>query len=70
MMKNTDTAKFENAVRALEFDKIREKLAYFAPTDGSKALARALMPSSSALLVNILIGRISYNLTFTPIRAK
>ena len=51
MMKNKEKTKFENAVRALEFDKIREKLAYFAPTEGSKALARALMPTSSALVV-------------------
>ena len=43
MIRNKENQKFENAVRALEFDKIREKLAYFAPTDGSKALARALM---------------------------
>ena len=51
MMKQTENTKFENAVRALEFDKIREKLAYFAPTEGSKALARTLMPTSSALVV-------------------
>ena len=51
MMKKTENSKFENAVRALEFDKIREKLAYFAPTEGSKALARALMPTSSAIAV-------------------
>ena len=67
-MKNTDTAKFENAVRALEFDKIREKLAYFAPTDGSKALARALMPSSSALLVKRTLAET--DCAYTALAAK
>ena len=51
MIRNKENQKFENAVRALEFDKIRERLAYYAPTEGSKALARALMPTSSALIV-------------------
>ena len=35
----------EKALRSLEFDKIREMLASYAPTEGSKALAGLLMPS-------------------------
>jgi DNA mismatch repair protein MutS2 len=51
MIKIMENSDFESAVRALEFDKIREKLAHFAPTEGSKALARALMPTASAMMV-------------------
>ncbi len=35
----------ERTVHSLEFDKICEMLSAFAPTDGSKAMARMLMPS-------------------------
>ena len=34
----------EKTMHSLEFDKIRELLATFAPTEGSKAMARMLMP--------------------------
>ena len=36
----------EKALHSLEFDKIREMLAGFASTEGSKSMARMLMPSS------------------------
>ncbi len=36
----------EKTLHSLEFDKICELLATFAPTEGSKAMARMLMPSS------------------------
>lgn len=36
---------FDRAITTLEFDKIRETLASVCPTEGSKALARALRPS-------------------------
>ncbi|MBQ9747052.1 MAG: endonuclease MutS2 [Clostridia bacterium] len=52
-MENT---KFESAVRALEFDKIRERLAHFAPTYGAKARARELMPTSSAVMVKKMLA--------------
>ena len=51
MIKTMEHKRFEGAVRTLEFDKIREKLAYFAPTEGAKAIARELMPVSSAIVV-------------------
>ena len=51
MIKTMEHKRYEGAVRALEFDKIREKLAYFAPTEGSKSIARELMPVSSAIVV-------------------
>ena len=34
----------EKTLRSLEFDKICEMLASFAPTEGSKRMARMLMP--------------------------
>lgn len=52
-MENT---KFAGAVRTLEFDKIRERLAHFAPTEGSKALARSLMPVASAVMVKKMLA--------------
>ena len=36
---------FDRAIATLEFDKIREMLATVCPTEGAKALARALRPS-------------------------
>lgn len=36
----------EKAIHSLEFDKICELLATFAPTEGSKTMARILMPQS------------------------
>jgi DNA mismatch repair protein MutS2 len=36
---------FDRAIATLEFDKIREMLATVWPTEGAKALARALRPS-------------------------
>ena len=39
------TRNFERAIGTLEFDKIREMLAAVCPTEGAKALARALRPS-------------------------
>ena len=39
------TRNFERAIGTLEFDKIREMLAMVCPTEGAKALARALRPS-------------------------
>ena len=35
----------QKTLHSLEFDKICELLASFAPTDGSKSLARMLSPS-------------------------
>ena len=68
MMRNTENQKFENAVRALEFDKIRERLAYYAPTEGSKALARALMPTSSELIVKKTLAET--DCAYTALAAK
>ena len=68
MMKNKENLKFENAVRALEFDKIREKLAYFAPTEGAKALARELMPTSSELMVKKTLAET--DCAYTALAAK
>ncbi len=48
--------RFAGAVRTLEFDKIREKLAYFAPTEGAKKLARSLMPVTSAQMVKKMLA--------------
>ena len=48
--------KFAGAVRTLEFDKIREKLAYFAPTQGAKKLALSLMPVTSAIMVKRMLA--------------
>ncbi|MBQ8404245.1 MAG: endonuclease MutS2 [Clostridia bacterium] len=64
-MENT---RFEGAVRALEFDKIREKLAYFAPTDGAKALARELMPTTSAMMVKKTLAET--DAAYTALAAK
>ena len=68
MIKNKETSKFENAVHALEFDKIRERLAYYAPTEGSKALARALMPTSSELIVKRTLAET--DCAYTALAAK
>ena len=68
MIRNRETSKFENAVHALEFDKIRERLAYYAPTEGSKALARALMPTSSELIVKRTLAET--DCAYTALAAK
>ena len=68
MIDTMETTKFESAIRALEFDKIREKLAYFAPTEGAKALARALTPTSSAIMVRRTLAET--DAAYTALAAK
>ena len=46
---------FERAIVTLEFDKIREMLAVVCPTEGSKALARALRPSRGIATVRRML---------------
>ena len=50
-MTDMETTEFSSAIHTLEFDKIREKLASFAPTLGSKELALSLVPVSSPIMV-------------------
>ncbi len=45
----------EKTIHSLEFDKICELLASFAPTDGSKAMARMLMPQED--IEAVLLGQ-------------
>ena len=52
-MENT---KFAGVIRTLEFDKIRERLAYYAPTESAKILARSLEPVTSAVMVKKLLA--------------
>lgn len=52
-----ENTKFAAAVRTLEFDKIREKLAYHAPTEGAKALARELMPITSVMMIKKMLAQ-------------
>ncbi len=52
-----ENTKFAAAVRTLEFDKIREKLAYHAPTEGAKALARELMPVTSVMMIKKMLAQ-------------
>ncbi len=47
----------EKALHSLEFDKICELLAAYAPTDGSKTMARMLMPSSDIDTVLLKLRR-------------
>ncbi len=68
MINTMENTKFESAVRALEFDKIRERLARFAPTEGSKALARALMPTTSAMMVKKTLAET--DTAYTALAAK
>ncbi len=68
MINTMENTKFESAVRALEFDKIRERLARFAPTEGSKALARALMPTTSAMMVKNTLAET--DTAYTALAAK
>lgn len=51
-----ENIKFAAAVRTLEFDKIRERLAYHAPTEGAKALARELMPVTSVMMIKKMLA--------------
>lgn len=51
-----ENTKFAAAVRTLEFDKIRERLAYHAPTEGAKALARELMPVTSVMMIKKMLA--------------
>ena len=55
-MTDMETTEFSSAIHTLEFDKIREKLASFAPTSGSKALALSLVPISSPIMVKKLLS--------------
>ena len=56
MMKNKETRKFENAVHALEFDKIREMLASLCPTEGAAQMARELYPDDRGEIVAAVAG--------------
>ena len=55
-MTDMETTEFSSAIHTLEFDKIREKLASFAPTLGSKELALSLVPVSSPIMVKKLLS--------------
>lgn len=55
-MTDMETTEFSSAIHTLEFDKIREKLASFAPTYGSKELALSLVPVSSPIMVKKLLS--------------
>ena len=50
------TRNFERAIGTLEFDKIREMLAAVCPTEGAKALARALRPSRAIATVRRMLA--------------
>ncbi len=54
MTMNND--RFSSACRTLEFDKIKERLASFAPTEGGKEAALALAPTASPLMVKKLLA--------------
>lgn len=46
----------EKAIKTLEFDKIRERLAELCPTEGSRELARALSPSRGEATVRRILA--------------
>ena len=48
---------YEKTLKSLEFDKICEMLALYAPTDGARAMAQMLMPSSD---IDVVVKRQRY----------
>ena len=55
-MEKDKTKSIEKAIKTLEFDKIRDRLAELCPTEGSKEIARALSPSKGLNTVRRILA--------------
>ncbi|MBO4429284.1 MAG: endonuclease MutS2 [Clostridia bacterium] len=55
-MEKSKTKSIEKAIKTLEFDKIRERLAELCPTEGAKEIARALSPSKGVATVRRILA--------------